>query len=90
MIHRIPETGGFTVGGNLTEMGLASAADSLTRFVPDESVSAYPGEWIEIDDELKTCRLCTELNGVRVSLPIPGRWHEATTADRKEDDEQTG
>jgi hypothetical protein len=75
MIHRIPAKGGLCEAVNLTGAGVGDKEQSkhITFYEP---VTVLKGEWIEIDDELMTCRLCAELNGVRVSRTLDGRWEE--------------
>ena len=77
MIHRVPAKGGFYAAGNLTGAGMGESEQSQ-HITFHESVSVLKGEWIELDDELMTCRLCAELNGVLVSRTLDGDWkHEA-------------
>jgi hypothetical protein len=77
MIHRVPAKGGFTESGNLTGAGAGGGGQPEHHIEFTEQVPVVKGEWIEIDDELMTCRLCAELNGVRVSRTLEGKWtHE--------------
>jgi hypothetical protein len=79
VIHRVPAKGGFSEAADIHGAGgkRSGIGGQQTHIALHESVSVLKGEWIEIDDELMTCRLCAELNGVRVSRTLEGKWtHE--------------
>jgi hypothetical protein len=75
MIHRVPAKGGFTESANITGAGFGAKEESW-HITFEEEVKFEVGEWIEFDYDLMTCRLCAELNGVRVSRTLDGEWSE--------------
>ena len=79
-INRIPAKKGFWQSAILTGAGV-KATGAVTEYHIEftEPVAVVKGEWIEIDSELMTCRLCAELNGVRVSRKLDGKWTVITT-----------
>ncbi len=86
-IERIPEAGGFLISTKLDEVRLRYFLQAGVdpkgnewygpfRFVADWPTVVREGEWLEIDTALRVCHLCFELDGVRVSRTIAGKWVE--------------
>lgn len=77
MIYRVPKEGGFAVSGRLSAVVFASKDKKISwDFAITEEIVAEKGEWVEvgIDDGLMVCRLCAELDGVKVSRTLKGQW----------------